>query len=925
MSDPTNRRTANPSVSRQRKLGDDRAVQELADHLEDLFQEALSRGASEDQAREYVEKRLGETTDAAIEVLSAVREDLRDRMGRWAEEGEETLTTQGGIGSAIADRIRDLRLGARSLARCPLFAGVVVLVLALGIGATTAIFTLVDAIILSPLPFHEADRLMAIGHTARGLGLQDAGQCAAWHLTYEEENEVFEDIGMWGTGSVGVTGGGEPESVSVMVATSGVFRALRVSPVLGRTFTPEDEQLEAPNELLLGYGYWKTRYGGTPDVLQKTLEINGQSWEIVGVMPATLRSLDLEPQIFLPIRFDRETLFVGNIGYDSVARLRDGVTREQAVADMSRMLPMAWDKFPGGPVASTNPPSEFAPVLQPLKDDLVGSAANLLWVLLGGVSVVLLISCANVANLFLVRAEARETEMAVRSAIGANGGRVVWEYLKESLLLGLLGGVAGLGLAFVFIRILIAANLAQLPRLGEVSISPIVLLFTVAVSLCSGLIFGTVPAVRRGKSGLVDTLKQAGQSGMRGRDRRRIQNTLAVFQMALTMVLLVASGLMLRSIWALHDVDPGFKNPEDVLSVRISIPGTLIEDINETALEHETISRRLAKIPGVESVGMATGIPMGGGSNVNPFYVDGVAPPGEGPPPMRRHKWVGEGYFETMRIPVIAGRTYTWADVHERFPGAIVSEGLARAYWGSPEEALGQRVAARPDPVRWHEIVGVVAGVRENGLRQDTTLMVYWPQVTLAFWEGSTEEDVQSWRTMGYVIRSSRVGNPDFFAAVQNAVWDVNPNLPLRDVSSVDDLMADSVARTSSMLILLSVAAGVALILGVVGVYGVIAYAVARRSREIGMRIALGAQKETVMRMVLRQGFILAAVGVGIGIVLALVLTRLMSNLLYEVSPMDLPTFVVVVVGLLAVAVLASYFPARRAAGVEPMEALRVE
>jgi predicted permease len=322
---------------------------------------------------------------------------------------------------------------------------------------------------------------------------------------------------------------------------------------------------------------------------------------------------------------------------------------------------------------------------------------------------------------------------------------------------------------------------------------------------------------------------------------------------------------------------------------------------------------------------MASSIPMGGGGNVNPFWVDGSARPEDGPPPMRRHKWLGEGYFETLHIPMLAGRTFTWGDIHQRIPGALVSESLAREYWGSPAAALGQRVAIQPNPIRWHEIIGVVADVRENGLGQDPVPMVYWPQVNLAFWEGTTEEDIQTWRTMGFVIRSARVGHPDFLRIVRKAVWEVNPNLPLRSVSTISGLMASSTARTTSTMTLLMVAGAVALILGVVGVYGVIAYAVARRSREIGMRIALGADKETVMKMVLLQGFKLAVYGVALGVALALGLTRLMSTLLYEVEPMDPATFAAVAAGLLVVAVLASYIPARRAASVEPMKALRIE
>jgi predicted permease len=502
---------------------------------------------------------------------------------------------------------------------------------------------------------------------------------------------------------------------------------------------------------------------------------------------------------------------------------------------------------------------------------------------------------------------------------------VAWEYIKETLLLGFLGGVDGLVFAFVCIRILINVNLADLPRLADTSISPRVLLFALAISLGGGLIVGIFPLLRRGKAGFVDSLKQAGQSSMRSRDRRRIQSSLAIGQMALTLVLLVAAGLMLRSYWALHRVDPGFGDPHDLLTFRVSIPPSLIPDIEERALAHEAIARRLTEIPGVESVGMVTGIPMGAGGNVNPFWVEGLAPDEGGPPPIRRHKWLGEGYFETLQIPMLAGRAFTWEEIHERIPGALVSESLAREYWGSPAAALGQRVAIQPNPVRWHEIIGVVADVREDGLGLDPAPMVYWPQVNLAFWEGTTEEDVQTWRSMGFVIRSTRTGHPDFLRAAQEAVWEINPNLPLRSVSTMDDLMADSVAQTSSTLTLLMVAGGVALILGIVGVYGVIAYAVARRSREIGMRIALGAEKETVMRMVLRQGFVLASTGVAVGMALALGLTHLMSTLLYEVRPMDPITYVVVAAGLLAVALLASYIPARRAAGVEPMEALRVE
>jgi predicted permease len=925
MPDPNDHIVGRAPKASTRKNLDDRAVQELADHLEDLYQEALSRGATEDEARNYVERRLGETADAAAEVLSAVRERLGSRLDRWAEKREEGLRHKSLALGSVADRMRDLRMATRSLFRCPLFTGVTVLVLALGIGATTAIFTLVDAILLTPLPFDEANRLFAVGHAAPSRGLQNAGQCAAWHLNYEEEAEVFRDLGMWRTGSVGVTGNGEPEMVPIMVATSGLFRALRLDPIIGRGLTPGDEDPDAPNVLMLSYGFWRSRYGGSADALQQTLEVNGEPWTIVGVMPPTLRGLDSDPKIIAALKIDREGLFVGNIGFNAVARLEDGVTVEQAKTDMTRVLPMAWEKFPGGPVASSKAPTEYTPTLVPLRDNIVGSASAILWILLGGVGVVLLISFANVANLFLVRAETKDTEMAVRAAIGANRGRVAWEYLKETLLLGTLGGVAGLALALICIRVLVAVNVANLPRLAETSINPRVVLFSLGVSLVGGIVVGLVPLMRRGDAGFVESLKQAGQSSMRSRDRRRLQSGLAISQMALTLVLLVAAGLMLRSYLALHKVDPGFGDPQDLLTFRVSIPPSLIEDIEARALAHEAIARRLGEIPGVVTVGMASSIPLGGGGNVNPFWVDGLPSPDAGPPPIRRHKWIGEGYFETLRIPMLAGRSFTWDEIHERIPGALVSESLAREYWGSPEAALGHRVAIQPNPVRWHEIIGVVADVREDGLSLDPVPMVYWPQVNLAFWEGTTEEDVQTWRTMGFAIRGARTDHPDFLRAVQEAVWEVNPNLPLRSIGTMNDLISQSVSQTSSTLTLLLVAGGVALILGIVGVYGVIAYAVARRSREIGMRLALGAEKATVTKMVLRQGFVLASTGVALGVALALGLTHLMSALLYDVAPIDPITYVVVAAGLLAVALLASFIPARRAAEVEPMEALRVE
>ncbi len=818
---------------------------------------------------------------------------------------------------------QDFRQAFRALARQPGFTAVAALTLALGIGATTAIFTLVDAIVLSPLPFDEPSRLVDVGHSAAGRGLDDVGQCAAWHFAYEDHANVFDALGLYRGGQVAVRGDGSPESLPAMDATSGVFRALGTQPVAGRIFTPEDEEPDAPAVVMLGHGYWQSRFAADPAAVGRQLVVDGESMEIVGVVPANIRSLGRDPAIILPLRFRRETLFVGNIGGDAVARLRDGVTIEQAQAEFARIMPMAWEMFPGGPVAGSSGPEDYAPVLVPFQDELVGSAGRLLWILLGGVAVVLLIACANVANLFLVRSEGRATEMAVRGAIGASWSRIGWEYLKESFLLGALGGAGGLALAYSALSMLIASGSADLPRLAEASLSPVVFVFTFCVAVGSSAFFALFPMLRHRRRNVVDVLKQGGSGGMTAKGRNLAQNALAAAQVAMVLVLLVASGLMLRTFQAVRNVDAGFGDVADVLALRITIPSSEIESAAEAAEAFELIAHRLAEGPGVTSVGMATGVPMDGSGNVNPFYVDGVPPPGDVRSPSRRHKWVGEGYFETLQIPLLVGRTFTWADVHNRFPGVILSEGLAREYFGSAEAAMGQRVAARPDPVRWHEVVGVAADVRDDGMDRAAPAMVYWPQVTLAFWQDSPADQILAWRTQSYAIRTERMGEEGFVREVHEAVWSVTPDVPLRSVRSMPELMSLSIARTSFTVVLLGAAAGVALLLGLVGVYGVVSYAVSQRSRELGMRMALGAESRHIKLMVLRQTLVIAGSGIVIGMGLALVVTQLMSSLLYDVSVVDPLTYGLVAAGLLLVAIVSSYIPARRASRVDAMEVLR--
>jgi len=887
----------------QRKI-----VTELASYLESIWREARARGANEKEA------------DALVCAAWA------DRRKAVTEFGSGRSGRKGRRSPLLADLPRDLRLAVRTLVRRPLFTAVVVLVLALGIGATTAIFTLLHDVILSPLPFPDADQLVALGHSAPNVGRGNVGQCAAWHFTYEDENRVFEELGMYSPGgSATITGSGEPEAVPILSATSGVFRALGIKPVLGRIFTRKDEDPDAPAIVLLSHGFWRTRFGADQGIIGKMLQVDGGTREIVGVLPASLSTLGQEPAIIVPLRFRRANLFVGNVGFNGIARLKAGVAPEQARADMARMLPLALEKFPGGPVIEAVRQANYVPEVQLLKVALVGSVADILWILMAGVAVVLLIACANVANLFLVRAEGRDNEMAIRAALGAGRGRMCWEYLKESLLLGILGGMGGIGLAYAGLRGLVAIAPTQLPRMNEVSLNPRVLILTLGVSLAAGAVFGAFPVLRRRRWNLVGSLKQGGRAGASGYRRNWTQTLLAVSQVALALVLLIASGLVLRTAQVLHNVDPGFSHAEDVLALRLSIPSRMTPKAEEAALLQEAIARRLGEMPGVTSVGMATSLPMHAGNNINPLFVEGITIPGKTPPITRRHKWIGERYFETLGIPLRAGRAFTWQDVHNRAPAVVVSESLARAYWGSVEAAIGKRVSVRPDPIRWHEVVGVAADVREDGVSLEPVPMVYWPQVTLAFWQGSAVDQVLLWRSASYAIRSDRVGTPDFLREVRNAIWSVNPNLPLLNVGPLSSFVAQSTARTSFTLILLGIAAGVALVLAMVGVYGVISCAMSHRTLELGMRMALGAQAGQVRRMVLRQGFLLTGTGILIGTGLALLLTDAMSSVLFGVSATDPLTFVTVAAGLTAVALAASYIPAYRASRINPIVVLKAE
>ncbi|MGA3203595.1 MAG: ADOP family duplicated permease, partial [Bryobacteraceae bacterium] len=639
-------------------------------------------------------------------------------------------------------------------------------------------------------------------------------------------------------------------------------------------------------------------------------------------LPEKFRFLDLKPAIVQPMQRERSKTYLGNFSYQALARLNPGVTLEQANADMARMIPIALDSFPApaGYNKTMFLEARMAPLVKPLKQQLVGDIGAVLWVLMGTIGMVLLIACANVANLLLVRADGRRQELAIRAALGAAWGQIARELMTESLLLGLAGGVAGLGLAYGALQLLVAIAPANLPRMESISIDGIVLLFTLGISIVAGLLFGMIPVVKYAGPQLGTALRAGGRTLSQSKERHRARNILVVVQVALALVLLIGSGLMIRTFETLKHVQPGFTNPEQVQTLWISIPDSQVKDDAQVVRMEQAIMEKISAIPGVASVGLTSKIPM-----TNSGWQDGVYaedhPYSESQiPPLRHYKFISPGLLKTMGNALIAGREFTWTDTYERRPVAMVSENVARELWGEPRAAIGKRVRESLKG-QWREVVGVVSDERDRGVDQKAPSIVIWPILIDDFAGNKTF----AWRNIGYIVRSKRTGSSGFLNEISQAVWSVNPNLPLADVHTLQEIYNKSLARTSFTLVMLGIAGAMALLLGVVGIYGVISYSVSQRTREIGIRMALGARKDELTRMFVGQGLRLAAIGVACGLLAAVGLTRLMKSLLFEVNPVDPLTFVSVALGLVLAAALASYLPALRATTVDPMEALRAD
>ena len=814
--------------------------------------------------------------------------------------------------------LNDLRYALRGLFRHPAFTAVAVLTLALGIGANTAVFTLVDGVLIRPLSFPDPEGLISLQHLGRE-GQDELPISDGLYLLYREQASSLDGIAMYAGTAMNLVSGGEPERVPVQAVTPGFFDVLGVSPVLGRAFLPEEELPGAEPVAILSHGLWERTFGGDPEVLGRTLDLNGLSFRVVGVMPEDFGYPNRDPQLWVPYTVDPAQANLASFGAGGIARLSPGSSIESVYAELQGLISRLGELFP-----DSGQPAFLAEVglrarVRPLKEVLVGDVSTTLWVLLGTVGFVLLIACANVANLLLVRAETRQREMALRLAMGAGRREIVRFFMGESLILALAGGGLGVLVSSWALGISTRFIPTDLPRMAEVGVDLRVLGFTALITLGCALFFGFFPLLRYGAGDLANQLKEGGGRGATGgRDRHRLRNGLVVLQVAMALILLVGAGLMFRSFLALRALDPGFR-VEGILTARISVPPAEGGGSEETIGLYRQLRDRMEGLPGVEVVGMTLSAPLAGGV---PLTTIGVEDHPRGPDEMPIFSnWVlvNEGYFETMGIRLLEGRTFQTGDGAGGTRAAVVSESFARHWW--PDSSpLGRRLGddGGVDGVDWWQIVGVVADVHQQSLESDPEEMVYYP-LTIG-----PAAAPQTARSLDILVRTS--GDPlQLVPALRRELRDLNPRIPLSNPRTMEAVFGAATARTTFAMAMLGAASGIALLLGLVGIYGVISYVVAQRTKEIGIRMALGATGSSVKGMVVRQGLVLATVGVAVGLLAASLLSSVMSSILFGVSALDPVTYGSVAVAMIGVAALASWVPAVRASSVDPNHALRGE
>jgi putative ABC transport system permease protein len=795
--------------------------------------------------------------------------------------------------------LRDIRYGVRGLLKRPGFTAIALVALALGIGANTAIFTLVNAVLLRPLPFAEPDRLVWVWGNIRNGGNR-ASVSPLDFLDYRQQNNTFEEFAASFSVRLNYTGGGEPERLEGSAVTGNYFQALGAKPAFGRTFLLENEKPGNDQVAVLSYSLWQKRFAGDPAIINKTITLDGKSFAVLGVMPPDF-SMPRAADVWVPMNFDihpgmkqRKAHFLRPIG-----RLKAGVTMAQAQADTDAIARRLEEQYP-----ESN--SGWNLRLVSLREQLVGNTRPTLFILFGAVGFVLLIACANVANLLLVRAAGRQKEIAVRTALGAGRWRIVRQMITESVLLSLAGGALGTLLAFWGVELLVALSAESLPSTAQVRIDATVLGFTLLVSVLTGVLFGLAPAVRTMKLNLSESLKEGGRGGSEGAHRNRTRSVLVVLESAVAVVLLIGAGLLVRSLWLLQDTSPGF-DARNVLTMGVNLPGEKYDAPEKSARFFSELESRVGGLPGVEAVGLVSELPLSGQLNDMPYTVEGRPPVSIDQAYDDDFRRVNTNYFKAVGIPFLRGRNFTEQEVREGAKVVIISDLLARQVFPD-EEPLGKRLIMALGNTAF-EIIGIVGDIRHRALESNPAAAMYMPA-----YEGS----------MNVVIRSK--GDPvSLAAAVRKEVLQIDPNQPVADVRTMEQWLERAVAGPRYRTTLLGLFALVALALASTGIYGVMSYSVSQRTHEIGVRMALGARRLDVMRLVVRQGMTLVIVGVALGLAGAFALTRLMASLLFGVTAKDPFTFVAVSALLTLVAFVACYLPARRATKVDPLVALRYE
>ncbi len=807
--------------------------------------------------------------------------------------------------------LHEIRYSARRLIKSPGFSTIVILTLALGIGANTAIFSVVNAVLLRPLPYRDPGRLVTVEHHYPSLNALQAPVSAPGFVDYRDRTHVFDGVAVQSSWSVNLTGAGDPERLRGSRVSALYFSTLGVPALRGRALLPEEDAEGRDKVVVLSYGLWQRLFAGETSAVGRTMQLNGESYQVVGVMPPHFREFfGRNAELWTPLALRTEEFDARNRTREWLnltARLKPGVSIEQAQAELTSLAAQLKREYP----------QEYAPdwglLVTPLSDRATGKVRPALMVLLGAVGFVLLIACANVANLLLARAAARMKEVAIRTALGAKRWHLVRQLLTESVLLALIGGTIGLLLAFWGVKALVAFNPSNLPRADEVGIDGTVLAFTLLVSIVTGMLFGLAPALQTSKTDLQRTLKEGGRSSSADRGGQAVRRVLVVAEVALALTLLIGAGLLIRSVARLQGVDPGF-DPRNLLTFNISLAQAKYPSDTQQIAFFDEVLPRIAGVPGVQAVGATSVMPFGGSWTTGSFEIEGYQQPPGQPSPWGDIRFVSADFFKTLRVPLLKGRVFTERDGPSAPPVVVVDEELVRRYWPN-QDPIGKRIsrgAPAGEQPEWMEVVGVVGHTKHEGLDAENRVQLYFPYRQSGM------------RSMAIAVRTA--GEPQrLTSSVRQAVQSLDRDLPLSQVATMEQNLEASVGQRRLSMILLGLFAGIALVLASIGIYGVMSYSVTQRSQELGVRMALGAARGRVLRLVLGQGMRLAVLGIGIGLLGAFLLTRLIASQLYAVRATDPLTFTAVALLLGAVALFANLLPALRATRVDPVVALRQE